>query len=132
MRNRKGFYTKSVACVEAEESGKNKVSFRCPEAEAWGCGVEWHHGGSGIIAFFPKDDAEMDKVLNLREQLVKRQIKSKKDAIEYLEHSTGSYKIPYKVGKYGKFFNFLGEPDGELSIEPTDINFNDICSLLGV
>lgn len=126
-----GFYTKSSACKEAEEQGKKKIAIKCTESDAWRIGVEWHHGGSGIIAFFPKNEEQEGRVLSLKSELKKRTIKTKKAALEYLEKSSGDYKVPYKEGKYGKFFNFWGEADGELSIDSEDENLPIIRDLLG-
>ena len=132
MKNRGGFYTRSAQCRAAMEEGRESLSFRCSEIDAKLTGVEWHHGGSGVIAFFPKDENERQKIEGLRNELKSRTIKTKKAAIEYLKSTSGDYVIPYKVGKYGKFFNFWGEPDGELSISTEDSNFEAIRKLLNV
>ena len=132
MKNKSGFYVRSMACNDAINEGKESISFRCPESEARCTGVEWHHGGSGIIAFFPSNEEQRERVMNLRDELSKRVIKSKKAAIAYLEQTTGDYKIPYKVGKYGKFFSFWGKPDGELSIDKDDVNLPTIRALLNI
>lgn len=131
MKNRHGFYIKSLNCRQAEAEGRDKISFRCTEAEARGLGVEWHHGGSGIIAFFPENDAQKQRVLDLKKALTCRKIKTKREALAYLETTTGNFKIPYKIGKYGKFFDFWGEEDGYLSIDENDPNFNACKALLG-
>lgn len=132
MKNRMGFYVKSSACKEAEELGKKKIAIKCTESDAWRIGVEWHHGGSGIIAFFPKNEEEEQRVASLKSELKNRTIKTKKAALEYLESASGDYKIPYKMGKYGKFFSFWGEADGELSIDSDDENLPIIKELLGI
>lgn len=134
MKNAKGFYIKSAACRAAEEDGKKSITFKCPEQEARQLypAVEWHHGGAGVIAFFPANDEEEAAVQNLRERLSKRSIKSKKAAIEYLRQSSGDFEIPYKIGKYGEFFNFWGEPDSSFSISSDDSNFEAIRSLLNI
>lgn len=127
MKNRAGFYTRSSACNEAINSGCEAIAFRCSESAARSLGVEWHHGGSGIIAFFPESDSERERVLELKNG---RKIKSKAAAIRYLESTSGNYKIPYKLGKYGKFFNFWGDPDGYLSIDENDPNLPEILEVL--
>ena len=134
MKNSKGFYIRSAACRAAEEDGKMCINFKCPEQEARYLfpAVEWHHGGAGVIAFFPANEKEIEAVQNLRERLRNRTIKSKKAAIEYLRQSSGDFEIPYKIGKYGEFFNFWGEPDGTFSISTDDPNFEAIRSLLNI
>lgn len=115
MKNSKGFYIKSAACRAAEEDGKMCISFKCPEQEAR-ClfpAVEWHHGGAGVIAFFPANEKEVEAVQNLR-------------------RSSGDFEIPYKIGKYGEFFKFWGKPDGSFTISSDDPNFEAIRSLLNI
>lgn len=68
MKNSKGFYIKSAACRAAEEDGKMCISFKCPEQEARALYplVEWHHGGAGVIAFFPANEKEVEASVQLR------------------------------------------------------------------
>lgn len=124
MKNKAGFYIKSLNCQNCENLGMEKISFRCTEGHARQTGVEWHHGGAGIIAFFPKDEKEEKIVKKLKDDLKNRQIKSKKAAWEFLEKNNcenGKYKIEAKIGKYGYFIPSFGEPDVIFKINDWEI-----------
>lgn len=114
MKNKSGFFTRSLACTKAMDEGRYSIRFRCSEHDAWQTGVEWHHGGSGIIAFFPQNENETKTIQNLKNVLGKRTIKTKSAAWRYLEqHNTadGTFEFAAKKGKFGWFKCGYGQPD---------------------
>ena len=129
MKNKSGFYIKSAACKEAVEKGLEGISFRCTESQAWDTVIEWHHGGSGIIAFFPKNKEEKAKIKDLQKSIKNQAIKSKaafwrvvaKDENRGKDYGYGT--IDAKQGKYGWFACSYGEPDAVFGLTAEAFEF---------